>query len=703
MDLSFLDGLDECAYVSDPDTYDIIYINKLLLTQMGLTEMPPAGSKCYKAFQNLDTPCPFCNNSRLKEGEYINWVHHNLLLGGDFQVRDTLIDYQGRKVRLELCFRLEDQNLGAPAAEELMPILTYASDLLGCSFENYRRVVSGILEDIGRRFGAQYCFICEDIVGRQLVITHLWTAEGARPIATSAVVSDSFAAELAFFKDHDCLLISNPDSIKETMPNLYELLDQARLHSFFILPLRFNDSVIGFFGLANLKDPLRARASLAPLTSVGSFFSAAIVRLTRDYDSNCTRRSSTDQQIFSRRKLTADLELFERVPVGCIVADINGLKQINDEGGHELGDQIIDRCITVLRELLPFERIYRIGDDEFAVLVLNNTRKAFENKLFSVRKALSGPHGFVAAVGAKYDPAGFNAGDTLTQAETRMFKDKSRFYLISPKLGGMKQSQRYLRTLVRPSAVQDLLAARAFYPVFQPIFNGGTRKVVCAEVLCRLHLNGQPVAPVEFIPLLESVNLAYLVDYFILECACAQLRRWLDQGRWLCPLAVNFSRHTVLQTDFIEHITAIIQRFEISPQLLHLEITESVSERDRDSLIGTAQEAKKRGFLLSVDDFGVDYANLITIADLPMDAVKYDMRIIGSLKDNAKMQLIFKSFQHMCDKLKVETIAEGVESEEQVKLLLSLGCTNMQGFYFSRPLTQEQFDQLLTTAAAGGV
>lgn len=99
----------------------------------------------------------------------------------------------------------------------------------------------------------------------------------------------------------------------------------------------------------------------------------------------------------------------------------------------------------------------------------------------------------------------------------------------------------------------------------------------------------------------------------------------------------------------------------------------------------------------------MDYANLITIADLPMDAVKYDMRIIGSLKDNAKMQLIFKSFQHMCDKLKVETIAEGVESEEQVKLLLSLGCTNMQGFYFSRPLTQEQFDQLLTTAAAGGV
>ena len=210
-----------------------------------------------------------------------------------------------------------------------------------------------------------------------------------------------------------------------------------------------------------------------------------------------------------------------------------------------------------------------------------------------------------------------------------------------------------------------------------------------------MRINGKEIPPCDFIPLLESVNLIYLIDLFNFEQPCRQLNRWKVLHIPCCPLGINLSRHTVLQSNFCTRLCQIADAHGTDRKMLHLEITESASEQDRADLIRTVRTLSDAGFIISVDDFGVDFANLITIADLPLNILKYDKRIVDTLPDSPKMRMIFQSFQQLCARLKVETIAEGVERPEQAELLKRLGCYNMQGFLFSRPLPLPQFEQLM--------
>ncbi len=689
MDFAFLDGLTEYAYVAVPASLELIYLNKPLRERLDLQANCPG--KCYEILQLRHSPCEHCAAAKARDTDYSDWPHRIAALAGDFIIRDTLIDKDGHKLRLALCF--ERSELLEHAA---LPLTRYAGQLISCSVDDFDATITRLLKDLCQRFEAEYCFICENLSGSELMVTQRSDKEKPYSVLDSLRVNSALLRELEqSSRGDEPLFICSTANIKENLPRLHRLLIQTSVQNALILPLRRGNSLLGLMCLINLRNTELAGYSLPALKSVASFTAAAMFSNT--HDSRNTRISRGQDGLYSRNKLTTDLRLLSQTPLGCIVADINGLKGINEERGMEAGDNAISDCMCLLREYLPDDRIYRVGDDEFAVILLNLSRREFENRLFSVRQALSGPHGFSASVGGCYEPGG-DANAAFASAEKYMTRDKSRFYLQmkSFEFAGGKRSQEYLRILSRPSAVQDLLDSGSFYSVIQPIYAANGRNLIAAEVLCRLRLHGKEVSPTDFIPLLETANLIYKIDLFNFAESCKKLSRWQQEGRSCCPLCINLSRHSVLQHNFCAKLCDLADQYGIRRSLFHLELTETVAERDRAELIEAARDLSQAGFLLSVDDFGVDYANLITIADLPLKILKYDKRIVDTLQDNPKMQLIFKSFQKLCEELNVETIAEGVERDDQVKLLNSLGCHNMQGFYFSRPLPPAQFEQLLT-------
>ncbi|MBO8415187.1 MAG: EAL domain-containing protein [Proteobacteria bacterium] len=695
MNLKFLDGLSELAYVADRDTYEVLYVNEALRKRFNITL--PCKEKCYKAFQGLDAPCPFCNNKDLELGHYITWEHANKVVASDFIIKDTLIEVDGKQVRLEICFEKpkNEQSYG------LLPIINATGELLNCSYERFRQVIFRIVAALCERYGAQTCFLSDDIVDNQFAATHIYRYDKGCSSLFPMALTGSLMQDVEGFADRDHLYIQDKHELDALMPCLSREIEAGHFTSMYLLPLKSNRSEIGFLGFLNPQKPQLFDEDLRNLSSICVFIASAAIRLTRDQSLH-PRDEEDPALVFSRQKLNVDLKLFEHLPMGCIVADINGLKEINDRQGHDKGDHIIALCLQVLREMLPNDRIYRIGDDEYTVLTLNCSKQDFRNKLFSVKKALSGPHGFSAAVGGQYDETGSDPTGLMVQAESRMHHDKAVYYRNSASIESRVHDKTYLQYLTRPTTIRDLINAGAFYTVMQPIYSVAKSSYSSAEALSRLRLDETEVSPGIFIPLLESVNLSYLIDLFNFERCCQQLQLWKDKGLNLLPLSVNFSRQTMLMSGLCQRISEMAGRYAIPPQLLCIEITESAAAYDRQLLIRQAAELAEAGFPLAVDDFGVDYANLITIADLPMSIVKFDRRMITPLQHNAKMRFIIQKFNDMCRELKVETIAEGVEDKGQAALAAKLGFSSVQGFYYSRPLTLDKFEELLTPAALAG-
>ena len=223
------------------------------------------------------------------------------------------------------------------------------------------------------------------------------------------------------------------------------------------------------------------------------------------------------------------------------------------------------------------------------------------------------------------------------------------------------------------------------------------RNPIGAEALIRwVHPERGLVSPLEFIPLAEESGLILPIGQWVLETACAQLRAWKqeDPTRGLV-LAVNISAKEFLQADFVAHVQATIQRHAIDPQQLKLELTESLLLENLKDTVSIMNALKDVGIQFSLDDFGTGYSSLQYLKQLPLDQIKIDQSFTRDLTVDSSDEAIVRTIIAMAKSLNLNVIAEGVETEEQLQMLLSKGCTYYQGYLFGKPVPIEQFDSLL--------
>ncbi len=396
--------------------------------------------------------------------------------------------------------------------------------------------------------------------------------------------------------------------------------------------------------------------------------------------------------------------------------DLDGFKMINDSMGHLIGDQLLlgvahrlEKCLrstdTVARLGETFT-VARLGGDEFTVL-LDDLKDPGDAKRAADRmmKALASP--FIlggkevftsVSIGiALSNPAYEQAEDILRDADTAMYRAKSlgkaRYEVFDADMRASMMARLQLETDLRHAL--DRGAFRNFY---QPIVALDSGEIAGFEALSRWqHPTRGLLGPIEFIPVAEETGLIRELGWWNLREACRQISEWRASSiahRHL-TMSVNLSAKQFLQPNLVEDIRKLLLELALPPEALKLEITESTVMADPSAAVEMLQQIKSLGIRLAIDDFGTGYSSLSYLHRFPLDTLKIDRSFISSMCEGGEGMEIARTILPMANNLRLDVVAEGVETVQQVDLLKKLQCKYGQGYYFSRPLSAEGTAALL--------
>jgi diguanylate cyclase (GGDEF)-like protein len=393
--------------------------------------------------------------------------------------------------------------------------------------------------------------------------------------------------------------------------------------------------------------------------------------------------------------------------VAVLFLDLDGFKLVNDARGHADGDRLLREVAQRLRETCrTSDTPARIGGDEF-VLLLEELASADEAATVAERvvQAVALPIDLgdrAVVVGCSIGLAIFPDDGPATQ-----IKAMADAAMYAAKRAGGNRVQRYLPEL-RPAEqsldlLQDLreaVARRELVLHYQPKIGAATGKVRGVEALVRWrHPKRGLVSPGEFIPLAERNGLIVPIGDWVLDEACRQIARWCDQGRRI-KVAVNLSAHQVQQADFVDTVKATLLRHAADPQLLVCEFTESVALEDTHGTQKVIDALRRLGVRMSFDDFGTGYSSLAMLRQLQVQELKIDRLFVRDIAHDPRARNLVEAILSLAHALDMKVVAEGVETREQRDVLVALGCDEMQGYYFARPMEADALavDELMGAA-----
>ena len=243
----------------------------------------------------------------------------------------------------------------------------------------------------------------------------------------------------------------------------------------------------------------------------------------------------------------------------------------------------------------------------------------------------------------------------------------------------------------------DALANNEYKVYYQPKIDIGTGIIIGAEALCRWVRDDEVISPADFIPILEQGSDICKLDFYMLDAVCKDIRRWLDEGRDVVRVSVNFSRKHMMDVDFLEHIIRVIDDNNVPHKYVELELTETTTDVEFRDLKRIVNGLQKAGIYTSVDDFGMGYSSLNLIKEINWNVLKVDKSFLPIDEDDDKStrSIMFKYVVAMAKELGLETLAEGVETKNQIEILKNNNCNLAQGYYFDKPLPKTDFEDRL--------
>lgn len=387
--------------------------------------------------------------------------------------------------------------------------------------------------------------------------------------------------------------------------------------------------------------------------------------------------------------------------VVLLFLDLDRFKSINDSLGHAAGDSLLqsvaDRLKLCIREM---DSICRQGGDEFMVLLPGiEKREDVATITQKILAAMSDPHYIEGrnlvvsfSIGISIYPADADTPEALIQnADAAMYHAKehgrNNFQFFTPDMNAEALDLLSLEADFRRAMVNGELQI-----YYQPQIDNATGAIVGVEALARwLHPERGFVPPSRFVSIAEESGLIGQLGEWVLRTACAQNRKWQEDGIVKIPVAVNLSALQFHQKDLVELIVGILHETGLEPRYLELELTEGIIMKNAESTIATLNALKKAGVLLSIDDFGTGYSSLSYLKRFPIDKLKIDQSFIRDIATNENDALITTTIISMGHNLRFRVIAEGVETAEQISFLKEHQCDETQGYFVSTPLPPEEF------------
>ena len=427
-------------------------------------------------------------------------------------------------------------------------------------------------------------------------------------------------------------------------------------------------------------------------------------RLYTDAVANCPNREAFIERVTQVIEQNPD----KKYRLYC--GDINKYKVINELYGSDIGDAVLRTISAKLKEVLGENAWYaRITSGQFAFFIeetIDNVQKVINLKSFDctalgINYPITMRFGFYSMQENAEEE--YNVMNMINSAilamDLRVTQQENTYSGFSQSLKQKQHDEAKLSTLMK-SALDN----NEFVLWFQPQYSTSSNKLVGAEALCRwINKDGQIISPSIFIPVTEKNGFIRYLDKEIWRKAFSMIRKWLDEGYDPVPISINISRVSLESEGIYYTIKYLKDEYKIPPELVHFEITESAYIGDEGNFLQRINQIRSLGFKIAMDDFGSGYSSLNSLKDIPIDIIKLDMGFLNNnllSGDNNPVQTnrggtIISSVIHMAQKLKYITVAEGVETQQQLQFLKSIGCDIIQGFLFAKPMPEEAFIQIL--------
>lgn len=430
---NFFENMNEYVYVADADTHELVYMNKKMRDTYGIhSKEELAGKKCYELLQNSSLPCTICNNDELQEGQFKEWRYFNPLLNKYFKIKDTVVEDNGRRYRIEIALNIssqEHQKNVVRRYEKLEKIVNEGLRLaLGTSSAD--KSLDIILEYIGKALDGERTYIFEHNENGYDDNTYEWVANGIKPEKDNLqnLPPELCANWYRNFQEDKNIVIENLENIREEDSEQYKNLKRQDIHSLVVVPLYWEKKIIGFYGVDN--PPAESLDYVSDMLHImGSFIVSSIRR--RNLLRQLERMSYRDQLTQFGNRYAVDWFVeheWNGEQIGVVYCDITGLKKVNDEQGHEAGDRLIIRACECLAGVFKGYGLYRIGGDEFLVLCLGIEEKDLREHVEKLRMDMK-EHQVTMAVGMIWKEHGPKDIDLLlNESERLMYEDKDQYY-----------------------------------------------------------------------------------------------------------------------------------------------------------------------------------------------------------------------------------------------------------------------------------
>ena len=386
-----------------------------------------------------------------------------------------------------------------------------------------------------------------------------------------------------------------------------------------------------------------------------------------------------------------------------LVFDLDNFKKINDSLGHQLGDSLLAKLTMRLNKLTRENDVfYRLGGDEFALVmsntndihVITRTAKQFLAAISTPFKMAGHELAITSSVGIVLFPEDGNTPEVLLKnADTAMYhaKKKGNSYLFfNDTMNRQAVKRLQIENLMRFGLKED-----HFEVYYQPKMNIRTGKLTGMEALVRFITPKKGIiSPGVFIPIAEETGQIIDIGEVVLNKACRDVKKWLDDGLFNGRVAVNLSAKQFSLPDLTSRIDIILQKNALPSYFLELEITEGTVMDDPNEAINIMRSLSARGIHLAMDDFGTGYSSLAYLKQFPLNTLKVDKAFIDDMKNERGRNMV-DSIVTIAHNLDLHVVAEGVEQAHQIDILKTLNCETVQGYYYSKPLSKDEFTEFL--------
>jgi len=425
-----------------------------------------------------------------------------------------------------------------------------------------------------------------------------------------------------------------------------------------------------------------------------------------DYQAHHDALTGLPNRVLFNDRLEQAIERAKRrqTNIALLFIDLDHFKEINDSLGHDVGDMILKTVSKRIKEIVrDKDTVSRLGGDEFIVILedLSQSEDASliaDKILDSLSKAVIVDENILyvsCSIGISiYPDDGISIQDLLKFADSAMYKAKSegrnnyQYYNSS-------MTELAFERVVMEASLRAALENEEFVVFYQPQINGITNQIIGMEALVRWqHPTMGLVSPVKFIPLAESTGLIVELDRYVMKTAMKQLAAWYKAGYNPGVLAMNLAVKQLKKDDFIQMLQNLIEETACKAEWLELEVTEGQIMTNPDEAIKVLKQISDLGVELAIDDFGTGYSSLAYLKRLPIDKLKIDQAFVHGLPDDEEDAGIAKAVIALAHSLNLKIIAEGVETQEQKEFLVANGCENIQGYFYSKPITAEKFEAL---------